>query len=112
MEQTAKTALIQNLLPPLILVGFLIFCGVTKGKLKNENTVLKLEIQNLRLQTEILVQKTGQLVELNYTRDSILKPLLKRSYELNYKYSQSVDTSIVSDVDSLIQLFTRNTIGF
>lgn len=63
----------------------------------------------LECRLEMLGQASVKVVEISYKRDSILKPLLKRSNELNKKYSTAIDTSLIGDLDSLARIFTAAT---
>jgi hypothetical protein len=82
--------------------------------MKRENKVLIKDKTELSVKLNSLLRTSEKVVAINVKRDSILKPLLTRSYALKVKYTTSMDTSVLRDMDSLILQFTTetNSLGF
>lgn len=98
----------------IIIMGLALFLMITDISLSYTNKKQVKQIQELSIRLNSLLRTSEKVVAINVKRDSILKPLLTRSYALKVKYTTPMDTSVLRDMDSLIQQFTAetNSLGF
>lgn len=101
-------------LKDIIIIVVCVYLIGTNFVMKRENKALLKDKNELSVKLNSLLRTSEKVVAINVKRDSILKPLLTRSYALKVKYTTPMDTSVLRDMDSLIQQFTAetNSLGF
>lgn len=95
----------------IVLISLVILTIIDRERLFSINYKCAMALENEKHRLDIIMSQSAKVIQLNYERDAIIKPLLTKSHELNKKYSQSVDTSLIGDLDSLIREFTKSTDG-
>lgn len=69
----------------------------------------KSKLQDTQTQLELLTTKSLEVVKLIKKKDSIVTPLIVKSYVLKTKYSQTTDPILITDMDSILRVLSAHS---